>query len=366
MEPIAKFIECLVPATVCNLNCDYCYISQKDISKDQLPSFQYSAEHIGKALSRERLKGTCFISICGAGETLIPKEITDVVFRILEEGHYVNITTNGTITKRFNEIVQFPRDLLSRLHFSFSFHYLELLRTNHLETFFSNINTVRNAGCSFMVQFNLYDKYIPHLETIKNICVEHVGAAPQIAATRKQGEQIELLTVHTKQEYHNLGSDFESPLFDFTLQNFMVKRRDFCYAGDWSFVLNLSTGIAKRCYSDSNIQNIFQCIDHPIKFKAVGNACRSTYCVNSSHFMSWGVIPTIKTPTYTELRNRKCDNGSEWIHPKMKAFMSQKLADNNDEYNTTEKIQVNLLHHLHFPQKACRKVVAKIKSMVKK
>ena len=56
---------------------------------------KYSPKHIAYSLRKERLGGTSWISICGAGETLVPEEIVELVKLLLQEGHYVNITTNG-------------------------------------------------------------------------------------------------------------------------------------------------------------------------------------------------------------------------------------------------------------------------------
>ena len=86
MEPdvkIKRFIECYLSVTQCNLECHYCYVIQRNHRKMQPLELNYSPEIIGKALSRERLGGTCFISICGGGETLIPKEIVDITKNIL-------------------------------------------------------------------------------------------------------------------------------------------------------------------------------------------------------------------------------------------------------------------------------------------
>lgn len=224
-----------------------------------------------------------------------------------------------------------------------SFHYLELKRLGLVERFFENIKLVQKAGASFMVQINLCDEYVPYLDDIKMLCIENVGAMPQVAATRKEEselEKIELLTDYAPQEYKEYGDTFGSPLFDFTMENFNVKRKEFCYAGDWTAILDLSTGIMRRCYSSYIYQDIFKNPDERIRFMAMGNCCGSPFCMNSSHFMSLGVIPSIETPTYAELRNRK-DSG--WYREEMEKFLSGKLYDNNQPYGATKRIVSNLL-----------------------
>lgn len=346
MDKIKRFFECLIPVTACNLKCSYCYIIQRDKRQNKIPELKYSPELIGKALTKERLGGVCYFSICGAGETLIPEYTIEIVRKLLENGHYVNITTNGTLNKRFDQILEFPADYLKRLQIAFSFHYLELIRTYNIDNFFNNVKKMRNAGCSILVQLNLCDEYIPYLNEIKKICMEHLGAYPQIAATRKENEltkDIELMTSYTKEEYIAFGQEFNSQLFNFTMKNFNVRRREFCYAGDWTFTLNLQTGIMKRCYSSYIFQNVFENIDKPIRTIAVGKGCRCLFCLNSSHFMSLGVIPSIDTPTYVELRDRENAN---WYNSNMKEFLSQKLVDNNSEYSNDKKIfsqMVNIL-----------------------
>jgi len=338
MEKIKRFIECLVPITLCNMKCSYCYIIQDERRSEEKALFKYEPKHIGEALSKERLGGTCYISICGAGETLIPEELPSIVFEILKQGHYVNITTNGTLTHRIEEILTFPKEYLERINFSFSFHYLELKRLKKMEVFFENLKRVKKNGCSFVLQLNLCDEYIPYLKEIKEISEKEIGTLPQLAATRNQrNNTMELETLKSVDEYKEIGNSFMSPLFKFTMENFMVERNEFCYAGDWSAILNLGTGEMRKCYDFPKTQNIFENIEKEIKFEAVGVKNCKPYCINSSHFLSLGTIPSLKTPTYEELRNK-----NNWYNERMSSFLSGKLIDNNDEYSELKKGVIQL------------------------
>ncbi len=343
MAKIKRFFECLIPVSVCNLKCDYCYIIQRKHDKQIVPELDYSPEIIGQALTQERLGGVCYFSICGAGETFVPDYLIDILYQLLKNGHYVNVTTNGTLTNRMKRLKELPEEWLERLHISFSFHYLELKRLNLIDTFFNNVDFVKNLGCSFIVQINLYDGYITCLEEIKEICIKRVGAMPQVAVTRKEEslmKKIEIMTEGTVEEYKAVAQPMQSPLFDFTMKNFNVKRNEFCYAGDWSYVLNLKTGILKRCYASSVYQNIFKDVNKPLKQMAVGKCCTSLYCLNSSHFMSLGVIPEADAPTYAELRNRE---EAHWYSDSMKEFLGSKLGESNKAYSKVRKICSNIV-----------------------
>ena len=339
-----RFFECTIPTTACNLKCNYCYIIQEDRRKNERAVFSHNPEHIGKALSIERLGGVSFISMTAAGETLLPVEISKITHEILKQGHFVNITTNGTLSKRFDEILNFDKVFLSKLNFSFSFHYLELLRTNNLTAFFENIKKIKRAGCSFVLQINLCDEYIPYWEDIKQISLQETGALPQVALTRDEscvislGGEYRILTKNVE-NYYRIGGEMNSPLFDFTCKNFMVKRKEFCYAGEWSAKLDLGTGEMTGCYGNGIKQNIFENLSKPIKFRAIGNNCCFQYCFNSSHFMSLGVIPELTTPSYSDLRNRK---EGKWYSAQMEQFLSERLYSDNRQYSDWQKLKTNI------------------------
>ena len=189
------------------------------------------------------------------------------------------------------------------------------------------------------MQINLCDDYIPYINEIKESCVKNVGAYPQVALTRDETVRpMKIFTNLTNEEYYSYGQKFKSPLFDFTYKNFNVKRTEFCYAGDWSGVLNLQTGWLSKCYANPEGQNIFEDLEKPINFSAVGNNCQNLYCVNSSHFMSLGVIPAIETPTYAQLRNRK---EAGWYTNEMNSFLDSKLSESNKKYNLLKKYKIN-------------------------
>lgn len=54
---IKRFFECLIPVTVCNLKCSYCYVIQRDYRNMKLAELKYTPAHIGKCLTRKRLGG---------------------------------------------------------------------------------------------------------------------------------------------------------------------------------------------------------------------------------------------------------------------------------------------------------------------
>lgn len=365
MEHIAKFLECLAPVTLCNLECEYCYIIQQKRREMKDPEWDYDVKTVAKALSLERLGGMAYISICGAGETLISDKVIELAYLLLEAGHAVNITTNGTLSKKFDKIIStFPSEYLKRLHFAFSFHYLELKKRNLIDTFFDNIDKIKSAGCSFVLQLNLYDGYIPYIDEIKNISVKRTGAMPQVALTRKDvvvkdRTKYEIHTTNNANDYIKIARSFKSPLFECTLKNFNVKRKEFCYAGLWSGVLDLKTGNLRQCYA-AKAQNIFEDISKPIDFKPIGNNCPNEFCVNSSHFLSLGVIPEISMPSYEKLRNRE---EAGWYNEAMEKLLSEKLYDNNTQYSPYQKILVNLNA---VPGKVKRLIIKLFPNIVKK
>ena len=280
--------------------------------------------------------------MCGGGETLLPPEMTSILYEILKQGHYIAIVTNGTITKRFQEICEFPEEFRKRLLFKFSFHYLELVRMKMLDRFFANIEMVRDAGCSFSLELTPADYYIPYIDEIKRISVERLGAPCHITVARKETDpDLPILTELSREDYLKTWGEFDSELFKFKMQTFNVKRNEFCYAGDWVSYLNLGTGILKQCYCGTALQNIFDDPEAPIQWEAIGANCPEPHCHNAHVWMTLGALPSIDTPSYASMRDRVTESGEHWLQPEMREFLSGKLKDNNTEYDAGKKRSVN-------------------------
>ena len=193
---------------------------------------------------------------------------------------------------------------------------------------------MRDAGASILVQMNLCDSYMPYFDEIQQVATKYIGALPQLALTRNENTHpIQIYTSKSKEEYIQQGNKYQSPLFDFTTKNFGVKRREFCYAGEWSGVLDLSSGVLRKCYSSPDGVDIFANPNSPIHFEPIGKNCQHEYCINSSHFMSLGIIPSIKTPSYSQLRNRP---QARWQTPEMQQFLNSRLWESNRQYTRRE------------------------------
>jgi len=331
-----RFIDIHVPITSCNFKCHYCYVTQMYKGNSEKVQFNYSPEHVRKALSCERLGGECLLNVCGLGETLIPCEIVQYIKALLVEGHHVMVVTNGTLTERFKELERLDNELLSRLFFKFSFHYLELKRLDMFSVFFENVERMRKVGCSFTVEITPNDELEPYIEEIKTICMEQLGAFCHVTIPRKENDKIiPLLSNHNINEFYNIWSTFDSELFDFKKSIWGVRRTEFCHAGEWSGLLNLGTGIWTPCYNiRGQKKNIFEHIDQPIEFYPVGKCCKLPHCYNGHSFLTLGDIPEINTFHYNQTRDRLDIHGNHWLTPVVNEFYDERLEDSNNSHYT--------------------------------
>ncbi len=368
---IKRIIEVYVPITTCTLRCSYCYITMKRLFDGPIPKVSFTPEFFRKALSKERLGGSCLIGFCAGGETLLLPHLIDYIRVLLEEGHYVQVVTNGTISKRFDEFAQLPPDLTAHLFFKFSYHYTQLKERNLLEGFFANIKKVKDAGCSFTLEQVPSDDTISCQDEAIKLAQKYVGATPHITVARDEhriGGKLPIYTQQTRGEYKKTwGDKYNSALFDYKLSIFEQPRKEFCYAGDWSFTMDFCSGLMRQCYSSKTIsRNIYKNIEKPIHFCAVGHHCPEPHCYNGHLFLSFGDIPEVPAPKHADLRNRICADGTEWLQPEMKAFMNSKLYETNKEYSKIKKALVdfeNVITPVYFK---VAKPFVKIKKMLLK
>lgn len=367
---VRRMIAMNVPIKNCNLRCHYCYITAQKQIESGPAIFEYSPEHIAKCLAKERLGGVCIINMTGGGETLIPPEMPSYISALLNEGHYLEIVTNGTLTKRFEEIALLPKEHLHRLEFKFSLHYLELKRLNMLEIFANNVNLMRSSGCSFTIECTPTDELEPFIEELKSYCLDNFGAVCQLTIARNDlSNSKEVLSKRSFDEYCEVWSQFDSTMFAFKKDIFLRKCTEFCYAGCWSLYVDMGTGKTKSCYGQMYNQNIFEAPTKPIKFEPVGKHCNQPYCYNGHAFLALGNIPELDTPTYADIRNRVCIDGTEWEQPDLKDAFSTKLFETNSEWEKNRKNRYERIYLIRMIRTAVNdipEIVEKIKGRLKK
>lgn len=350
-DSIKKFIEVFVPNTACNLKCSYCYLAQTGTLTNQKPDFKFSNDVMLKSIKKERLGGICLFNIVADGETMLEQRTMDFIHGLVEEGHYVNIVTNATLTKRFDEMISWGEDLCKRITLIASFHYLELKEKNLLNIFFSNIKKASKAGCSYFLSIVLCQEYIDCMDEIKRVCMDNLGILPQPARVRDENsDDLHILVDMDEDEYYDLGiKEFSSPFFQFEKDFYKKYIDSFCYAGKWFAYLNLCTGDLQACYSQPIFDNLFINPDKPIKFKAIGNHCKCPYCYNGISRIPLGVVPDIKdVKTYWEYRNRTDVNGKDTFTDQVKGISDKRLYETNREYSKLRKGLANLSYEKNY------------------
>jgi exopolysaccharide biosynthesis predicted pyruvyltransferase EpsI len=249
---------------------------------------------------------------------------------LVEEGHFVEIVTNMTITPMVKKILSWGNSLLKRVEFKCSFHYLELEKHNLLDVFVRNVHNAREAGASICIEMTPSDELIPYIQQVKKISIENFGALPQLTIARDDSTpSINYLTRLPLTEYDTIWSQFNSDFWEFKRSVFGVKQKKFCYAGQWSASISIDTGEAHKCYHEY-LGNVFMDPDAPFPESPIGK-CPIAHCYNAHAFLTLGCIPNVTTKKYGDIRNRVCQDGSHWLQPEMKDFLNSNLSESNNE-----------------------------------
>ena len=153
--------------------------------------------------------------------------------------------------------------------------------------------------------------------------------------------KLPILTNLSRADFVSTWSTFDSELFRLKMSVFEKKLPCFCYAGDWSFYLNMGTGVMTQCYCSFLSQDIIADPSKPIRFLPVGHHCTLPHCYNAHVFVPYGILPDAADSFYDLERNRVCADGSEWLKPRFKAFMHQRLCDNREPYSAVRRWKVD-------------------------
>ena len=331
--------------SVCNFRCHYCYLSQREESYQGIhPVMAYTPEQVAKALTINRVGGKAYMNFCADGETLLVKNIDLYIKLLVEEGHYAEIVTNLTVTPVLEKILSWDRELLKRVEFKCSFHYLELKKKNLLSVFAENVNKIWEAGASANIEITPNDELIPYLDEVKAYSKLHFGALPHLTIARDdRTRKIDYLTGLPMQEYDVVWSQFDSDFWNYKKSIFGKKQRGFCYAGMWSVYVNLSTGIARQCYCGEILGDIFKDPLAPLPQKPIGK-CPLAHCYNGHMLLKLGLAPDgdcdALNEGYGDIRNRKMPDGREWLVPELLAFFNSRCGESNKQLTKAEKRRI--------------------------
>lgn len=325
-----KILLFCIPTSICNFRCSYCYLAQRPHHyQGKQCELKHTPEEFGRACSMKRLGGPCFANFCADGETLLSKDIDLYVKEYVKQGHYAEVVTNLTVSNVVDKFLSWDKELLERLEFKCSFHYIELKKKGFLNRFADNVKKIWAAGASANIEITPCDELIPYIDELKKFSYENFGALPHLTIARDdKTKNIGYLTNLSMEEYDRIWSQFDSDFWKFKKETFGVKQDEFCYAGQWRAVINFSNGTMRSCYYSKPFGNFFENIDKPLPELPIGQ-CKIAHCFNSHALLTMGLIPNKYETRYGDIRDRIKLDGTHWLNPKLKDFFNTKLIDNN-------------------------------------
>ena len=367
MDQIKKIILFRIPMSVCNFRCSYCYLAQRPQSYQGVqPKMQYTPEQVRRALSKERIGGVAYTNFCADGETLLTKDLDLYVKALLEEGHYAEVVTNLTRTAALEKYLSWDKDLLKRLEFKCSFHYLELKKKNLLDVFADNVKRVWTAGASANIEITPDDSLIPYIDEVKAYSLEHFGALPHLSIARDDRTAgIDYLTNLPIDQYDKIWSQFDSGFWQFKKTIFGKRQKCFCYAGSWGYYVDLPTGKALQCYGGKSLGNIFEHPNKPLPETPIGR-CPIAHCYNGHMLLTLGYIPHQYATCYGNIRDRIRPDGTHWLQPELLAFFNTKLEETNQELPMLSQQQVLVASFANRVARALGRRIKKLKPSGKK
>lgn len=356
MERIYRFINTNVPSVGCNLRCEYCYIKQHGDEENVLKIdtekklFKYPVDHMIKALTIERMGGVCMFHLTGSGETMLCPDIMKIVKGMLNNGHYVGMTSNCTVNTVVEQLVNLPENERKRIFIKASFHYKALKQKGLLQVYTNNIKRFKDAGIAFTVEIVSSDYVLDDLDEIKKYSLEQFGALPHVLGGRDEttnGKYGVLETELDDDEFYKIYSSFESNLFEFQYSDFSKPLNNmFCYAGDYTGSLDLASGEFYSCTGGTKLTNFFENIEEPVIFLPVGRTCSFPFCFLGFFLqvlVGVGRDEYEQKYTFDSFRDRQCSDGSTWLNPTIRELFSHRCSEWHDDLSDSQKEYITCL-----------------------
>lgn len=159
------------------------------------------------------------------------------------------------------------------------------------------------------VRENKSKKILEDLKLINNVLLVpdialYLPHFCHVSVPRDDGtDEIKLMSKHSFDEFYNIWKTFDSPMFEFKMRHWGENRKEFCYAGAWSGMLNIATGSLISCSCQKGTyQNIFNHTNKKINFCPVGK-CKVSHCFNGHSFLTFGTIPSLDEEHYVDIRD---------------------------------------------------------------
>ena len=158
------------------------------------------------------------------------------------------------------------------------------------------------------------------------------GAMPHISVARDTtSKELKILSKMSKEEYKSVWSVFDSEKFNYKILEFLYPHHEYCYAGNLSFSLEITTGNCRICDGAPNpksmdFYNLYENPDEKIPFVEIGVHCPTAHCYNCHALLTLGTIPELDTPSYVQMLDRVDREGKHWLTKKMRDFYSYKLT----------------------------------------
>lgn len=339
-DKIVKYIDMALFSFPCNLRCKYCYVGQYASSKERatIQPCRYNPDDLYMALNKNRMGGTCIVTFSTTGETLLAKETLLYLEAILQAGHFLHISTNLTISKNIDRLLNLPQELQSRLFFKASIQYEELKRHNLLKLFSKNCNKIWDKNLTCAVELVPYDDIIPIIPEIKQWCLKNLGALPQLSMPRDETvSEIRLLSSYTINEFSKIWEDFYSEEFRFKVHMWDKKINNFCYAGKVSCFVIVNTGEMLTCPKSKVIGNFFS--GDKLRTEAAAY-CPQEHCFVCHNWLGFGSCPSIDETNYLLQRDRIMNDGRHWVSERCRHAFSQRVCDNNKLYSEKEEKKI--------------------------